>query len=188
MAVGSFVTAYFWWTVDWWHPATITHTRVGIEDLLLGFFVGGIMAGLFHVVFKKHLTKIRHRHAVAALVLIFAFLAGMSLLVHSGLSSFWASTDVMMVWVLLMLVDRPDLVRSSLLSGILAVLASLPAYLIAISFGHSMIRQVYDFAHLSGYAVIGIPIEEFVFWFLAGCVWGSFYEWCRGFRFVRDRA
>ena len=37
IAIVSFLTSLFLFTVDWWHPETITGTRVGIEDLLLGF-------------------------------------------------------------------------------------------------------------------------------------------------------
>mgnify|MGYP007100182178 CR=1 FL=1 len=44
IGVLSFVSGYHWWTVDWWRPATITGTRVGIEDFLIGFGSGGIMA------------------------------------------------------------------------------------------------------------------------------------------------
>jgi hypothetical protein len=41
----SVVTGYYWWTVDWWKPPTLTHTIVGVEDLVMGFSAGGIMAG-----------------------------------------------------------------------------------------------------------------------------------------------
>ena len=26
---------------DWWHPLTITGTKIGLEDFLFGFWVGG---------------------------------------------------------------------------------------------------------------------------------------------------
>ncbi len=29
-------------TVDWWKPLTITNTLIGIEDFLIGFFIGGV--------------------------------------------------------------------------------------------------------------------------------------------------
>ena len=41
------------WTVDWWQPETVTGTRAGIEDAILGFTNGGLGAVLYEVVFKK---------------------------------------------------------------------------------------------------------------------------------------
>ena len=40
LGVVSVVSSYIWWTNDWWRPETITGTRVGIEDFILGFFPG----------------------------------------------------------------------------------------------------------------------------------------------------
>ncbi len=188
MAIASVLTAYWWWTLDWWHPVTITHTRVGIEDVLLGFFSGGIMAAAYHVLFREHLKKIRHEHAILARGSVLVFLALVGLLFHFGVTSFWASTYVMMVGIAVMIIDRPDLAPSALVSGALMVLCSVPGYAIALSYGHDAISQIYDFRYLSGNLICGIPIEEFVFWFLAGAIWGSFYEWMKGFRFVRDKA
>ena len=34
-------SAYFWWSIDWWHPQEILGTRAGIEDFLIGFTGGG---------------------------------------------------------------------------------------------------------------------------------------------------
>ena len=188
MAAASFITAYFWWTIDWWHPLTITHTRVGIEDLLLGFFSGGIMASVFHVFFREHLRKIKHKHqklVQGGAVVMFAIMA---LLVHFGFTSFWASTYCMMIWLTIMLLYRPDLFRCSFISGLLMVICSIPGYAVALSYGHDAIRHIYDFRYLSGFLIGGIPIEEFVFWFLAGAIWGSTYEWMKGFRFKPDSA
>jgi hypothetical protein len=39
------------------------------------------------------------------------------------------------------------------------------------------IAQTYYFNHLSGILILGIPIEEVIFWFLAGVVFGPFYEY-----------
>ena len=62
----SVVTAYLWWTIDWWHPATLTGTRVGIEDFFTGFGAGPVMAVVYQVFFKKKIvgqaTKFPLRH------------------------------------------------------------------------------------------------------------------------------
>jgi hypothetical protein len=59
IGVLSVVTGYVWWTVDWWKPPTITRTIVGVEDLVMGFAAGGIMAGAYEVLFRRHLYHMR---------------------------------------------------------------------------------------------------------------------------------
>ena len=44
VAAMGLISNYFWWTEDWWRPLTITATRIGIEDIVLGFSTGGIAA------------------------------------------------------------------------------------------------------------------------------------------------
>src|SRR3989344_9364457 len=53
----SAATSYYWWTVDWWQPLTITGTRVGIEDFILGFASGGIMVTIYETVFRRSVYK-----------------------------------------------------------------------------------------------------------------------------------
>lgn len=60
-AVGMLVTQYFW-TVDWWRPLTITNTRIGIEDALLGFNNAGIAAVLYEELFRKRFYKRTKTH------------------------------------------------------------------------------------------------------------------------------
>src|SRR5688572_32751862 len=57
VAVSGLIAEGLWWTVDWWHPPTITGTRVGIEDFLLGFTNGGVAAVLYETIFRKRLAK-----------------------------------------------------------------------------------------------------------------------------------
>jgi hypothetical protein len=63
IGVLSVLTGYVWWTVDWWKPPTITHTIVGVEDLVMGFAAGGIMAAAYEVLFRRHLYHVRGKAA-----------------------------------------------------------------------------------------------------------------------------
>ncbi|MEI6849786.1 MAG: hypothetical protein WCK29_01990, partial [archaeon] len=40
---------------DWWQPLTLTHTSIGIEDFLIGFFIGGVASVIYEELFKKKL-------------------------------------------------------------------------------------------------------------------------------------
>lgn len=38
---------------DWWHPLTITNTRVGIEDFMFGFLIAGMASVVYEAIFRK---------------------------------------------------------------------------------------------------------------------------------------
>ncbi len=40
---------------DWWQPLTITGTRIGIEDFLFGFLIGGIISIIYEHLFQKRI-------------------------------------------------------------------------------------------------------------------------------------
>lgn len=185
IGVLSVVTAHYWWTVDWWHPPTITGTRVGVEDFLAGFGSGGIMAVAYEVLFRKRHYRMRrlcfHCPGPLTLLLLLAFL--MSWLVWgSGVTSFWGSTIAMSSVAALLFYFRRDLFINGILSGLLMAIIALPSYFLIMTVAPSWIGSVYDFNFLSGKLLLGIPVEEFVFWFLAGMVFGPFYEYWQGER------
>lgn len=43
--LGTVVTLIY--LMDWWHPLTITGTRIGIEDFIFGFSTAGIAAVVY---------------------------------------------------------------------------------------------------------------------------------------------
>lgn len=178
----SVVTAYYWWTQDWWHPQTITGTKVGVEDFLMGFASGGIMAVIYEVVFKKQLYKRpKQQHRSGGLTVLFALAFFTSWFFWGiGLTSFWASAVAMICSSLLLYYLRKDLFIDSVASGVLMLLLALPFYFSIIFFVPGWINATYNFDHLSGVLVAGIPIEELIFWFLAGLVFGPFYEYWKG--------
>ena len=184
LLIGAFsvVTAYYWWTYDWWHPPTITGTRVGIEDFLMGFTSGGIMAVAYEVLFKKKYYKRKaHHHCPGGLTILFMLGFFTSWLVWGvGLTSFWASSLAMLIAAGFFFCYRKDLFLNGLLSGVLMAVISFAFYFTIMLISPDWIGITYSFEHLSGLFIVGIPIEEIIFWFLAGVVFGPFYEYWQG--------
>ena len=179
----SAATSYYWWTVDWWQPLTITGTRVGIEDFILGFASGGIMVTIYETVFRRSVYKRKlHHHISGGLTILFLLAqTTMWLFYVIGLTSFWASTVAMLLAASVMIYIRRDLIACSLLSGVLMVVSSIPVYLIIIFISPEWLDHTY-LSGLSGIRIENIPIEEFIFWFLSGLVFGPFYEYWQGER------
>ena len=183
VGVLSLVTSYYWWTIDWWRPLTITATRIGIEDFVMGFTTGGIMASIYEAVFRRGLYKRKlHHHVSGALTLLFLLAqTTMWLFWGVGLTSFWASTIAMVIVALVMIFTRKDLLKSSIITGVLMVFISALFYYTILLLSPEWINHTYLLG-LSGIRITGVPIEEYVFWFLSGIVFGSLYEYWQGER------
>lgn len=178
IGVMSVVTSYYWWTLDWWRPLTITGTRVGIEDFITGFVSGGIMAAIYEVVFRRGLYRRRpEQHYPGATSIGLLLILLMTFLLSYGTTTFWAATISMLVAATIMMCFRPDLFLSGLISGALILLISMPVYYLIMFISPHWIDQTYLWQTLSQIRITGIPIEELVFWFLAGLVFGPFYEY-----------
>ena len=181
----SVATSYYWWTTDWWHPLTITATKVGIEDFLTGFGSGGIMAVAYEVILKQRYSK-RHAqsHGMYDFFLILFILAQVTswLFYGVGLTSFYASAIAMLSVAFLMFFIRRDLIVNGVLSGFLTVLISTVSYGTIFLVSTNWVDSTYYFNTLSGIRVAGVPVEEFIFWFLSGLVFGPFYEFWTGLR------
>ncbi len=180
----SVATSYYWWTQDWWHPLTITGTRVGIEDFLTGFGSGGIMAVAYEGIFKRKYfrRKLRNHHPGAATLLLLMAFSTAWLFWGVGITSFWASVVSLLLIAGIMFFYRRDLFANGVASGLIVmVIATLPYYAIQF-FSPDWVSATYHYEKLSGVHITGIPIEELVFWFLAGLVFGPFYEYWQGQR------
>lgn len=183
IGIVSVLTSYFWWTVDWWRPLTMTSTKVGIEDFIMGFTTGGIMATIYEVVFKRGLYKRKlHHHISGGLTILFLLSQTTMLLFWGiGLTSFWASTIAMFLVAVIMLFVRRDLLFNSFLSGVLMASISALFYGVILLISPEWINHTY-LSGLSGISAFGVPIEEFIFWFMSGLVFGPFYEYWQGER------
>ncbi len=180
----SVATGYFWWTHDWWRPLTITGTRVGIEDFLVGFAGGGVMAVIYEELFRKRLYKRESNQHHPGGFTILLLLAQITSILIWGLhfSSFWASTIAMIFIAAVMFYYRRDLIIAGFLTGICMFFVSIVFYSSILFFYPSWARETYLFSHLSGITFLTYPVEEYIFWFLAGFMWGPFYEYWQGER------
>ncbi|MFA6300902.1 MAG: lycopene cyclase domain-containing protein [Candidatus Paceibacterota bacterium] len=183
IGIVSLLTSYYWWTIDWWRPINITGTKIGIEDFIMGFTSGGIMATIYEIVFKRGFYRRKlHHHLGGGLMILFLLAqTTMFLFWGVGLTSFWSGMVAMLLVAVVMLFMRKDLIMNALISGILMDAISVLFYLVIIIISPQWLNQTY-LSGLGGARLVGVPIEEFVFWFMSGLVFGPFYEYWQGER------
>ena len=179
------------YTVDWWQPLTITGTRLGIEDIIFAFSVAGISAAIYGVVFKKRiLVKFaagrekfaRNVNVLFVCMLPLALMLGLFYVV--GLNSFYSTVVAVTIPILIIWYERRDLIVNSIASGVLLALVSLLAFWIPELITPGWVNAFWNFDLFPKIIVLGAPLHDLIWFFLAGAFAGPLYEYWKSGREV----
>lgn len=160
---------YFFWTKDWWHPATITNTKLGIEDVLLSASNGGFVFALYFTFFRnqKIISKNVNIKKSSFILILNLFLLSF-LFWGIKLSSFYATTTCFLLTCTILFYKKPTVIIPSLFTGAVMVFSYIPVYLILITTVPELIIRIWYMQNLSGVLFLGIPIEDIVFYSVGG--------------------
>jgi hypothetical protein len=183
---------YFWWTVDWWHPQTLTGTRLGIEDIFLSFSLPGISILIYKFVFKKDLDEkfeLNKKTFLAAtfklIPIVFFSLGTTAILFYIfHVPSFFSSSAGMLIAGLYILYFRRDLYPTLFWSALLMVLVSLPIYFLWQAATPDIIEKFWNLPQMTGAGIFHIPIEDVIWFALVGFCMGGLVEYAFGYRLV----
>lgn len=192
MGIGV-VAEYLWWTRDWWHPATMTGTLVGLEDLIMSFTHIAIPALLYKLFFRRDasgrfdFSLKMIRLGVKRLIPLFlvSFVPTAILFYVFGLHSFVSTVIGMFLAGVYILARRKDLLGAALWSALLMVLIALPIYWIGLVVAPDAIDAFWNFSQITGIRLLGIPLEDIVWYALLGFFMGGIFEYLFDFRLVR---
>lgn len=168
---------------DWWQPITITHTKIGPEDFLIGFAIGGIAAVIYEEIYKKHLSKRKIRLSFCPHPVLFLILSPLVFLIlffFFHISSFYSSVITFLSFTFWMLFKRKDLISDSIVSGILMLILGIGTYFLLFLVDNNFIKE-YWYLKKSWYSTLffGIPLAEYIWYFLAGAFIGPLYEFVK---------
>lgn len=180
-ALVSILGSYFFWTIDWWQPLTVSGHKVGIEDLILGFLQGGVVTVFISYHYHKY-TKYEKNDLSSVIKAIFVIIFFMFILTALlfwgvGTSSFWATTSVMIIFITLIDISKNKYFNYSIYCAFLCVFMTIFWYALFRIISPVAISHTYSNSLLSGIRLFNIPIEEFVFFFLFGAMIGPFWDW-----------
>lgn len=171
---------------DWWHPITITGTPIGLEDFMIGFVIAGIAAVIYEEICQKHLIRIKKRGVAPSnpsLFLLLFPLLYMTLFFLLDLGSAYSAIFTYLPFIIYMLYTRKDLLLDSLISGLLMLVVGTSIYFLLFTVHPTYIN---DFWYLPDYwyssLLWGIPIGEYLWFFLTGAYIGPLYEYMRKLR------
>ncbi|NOY05682.1 MAG: hypothetical protein GXO82_03470 [Chlorobi bacterium] len=171
---------------EYWHPPSLFdlahRTGFDIESLIFCFGIGGLGIVLYDLVFKVDHEKMsvaerhHHRHRFHIWTLVSPVIIFPVLYFTTDWNPIYVSTLTMFVAGLSALWCRPDLKVKIWVGGLLFTLFY-AVYFIPLSLlAPGYVEQVWTLSAISGYEIVGIPIEELLFAFTFGMLWSSYYE------------
>lgn len=186
--------AYFWWSDDWWHPQTITRTRIGIEDMFMCISHLGIGVFGYIFIFRKSVCPVFEIklntifHLLKRFSLWFSLSFGLTwiMIAFFQLNSIISTIIGMVVAVVYILIKRKDLLASMFWSGIIFSSLSLPVYIVANILFSNAIHSIWYIKNLTGIMIIGIPIEDVVWYWLLGFFLGGAYPYLTKSSYVKN--
>ncbi len=168
MVLGYFVEQMHF--TDWWQPNFVFNTPITFEDMMFGFGFGGVVYA-FNNIFSRHLS-ITPNFAFSLVIKI--FLVSISLVSLFGLfyilhvHSFLSSVFTLCIPIVIVAVYDRRLLLPSILVGVAVTIIATLGYLLVLYMNPHFVGETYLLSQLTGILVLGVPIEEFVWFFFAG--------------------
>jgi len=169
----------------YWNPPSLfdlaQRTGFDIESLIFCFAIGGIGAVMYNAFTNRGLGKVscteRHsgRHRWHRLAISAPFLT-FPLLYFLPWNPIYPGIVSMAIGGAANVLCRPDLLRNTLIGGVLFLMLYAAFMLLLTLFEPGYIKAVWNLPALSGVRLGSIPLEEFGFGFAFGLYWAGIYE------------
>jgi hypothetical protein len=174
------------WTRDWWHPVTVTGTTIGLEDVIYSIGNGGYMAALYAAIFAREPVADQPRLSWLARVAPLAALAllPVGLVYGLGVHSFTATAIGTLIGLGCIVLVRHDLARVAVVSGLLGTAIAIPVYLATEAIFPGWIAATWEESRLSGAFLLGIPIEDLLWYLYTAAFWSVYYKYAAGVRLI----
>ena len=170
---------------EYWNPPSLfdlaQRTGFDIESLVFCFAIGGIGAVMYNALANRALFVVPHaerhngRHRWHRLAIALPFLVFPALYflpwnpIYPGIVS-------LAIGGVANVLCRPDLLRNTLVGGMLFLLLYAIFMLLLVIFAPGYIERVWNLPDISGVLLGSIPLEELAFGFAFGLYWAGIYE------------
>jgi len=165
----------FWFLKDYWRRSTITGYPISVEDAIFAFGIGGIGYSIYKVLFNMSVPE-GHKQPRGWLVIAFLIIIILPLFILTdvlGINSIFSSTFSLLLIAVLTWILRPDLLKPSIVSGILVLVLFFLVYKAMQVIFPSAIEYWCMGCNPTGLRISGINIEELLWdfsWGLAGSI------------------
>ncbi len=172
-------------TPSYWTPITVFNIPVGIEGFLFTFFIAGIAAVVYEIVFRKDYDG-KHIHFS-----LFMALAIPALL--SGFAVYFLSLNIIYLFIigfvlmaLTELISRRDLLLNSVFSSVLFSVIYIAAFTTWLYLSPES-ASWWNVENLSNIRLGVVPVEEILFCVSLGLFVGPLYEYLTAGKLIPHR-
>jgi hypothetical protein len=177
--VGSLAifTDFIWFLKDYWYPLKYISTINLIwQDFFLGFFLGGAISVAQEFFLKKEVKaeKLNIKAAILLLLIILSPFFIFTTIFH--ITSIYSSIIGLILSLIIILINRKDLIVNSIISGLTSLIIAV--------IGYSIFRLIYPhifndwwvLKNISGVFILQIPLEELLWFMSFGMITGTLYK------------
>jgi hypothetical protein len=181
-AVSALFFEFFWFFKDYWRPLKYVSVFSFIwQESLFALLIGGIAVGVPKLVLKTRRSACGFSFVnfiLPGAILILSFVFVSTIL---GFNSLYACYCAFGFVCALIFFKKPDLIKISLISGAATFFIAVSGYQILLKIYPALISDWWMLENISGILFIGIPLEEYVWFFLYGAACGPLYDfWMSG--------
>ena len=171
---------------DWWSPVTLNGSAFSLEIFVAAFGICGTASVLHKALLRKApsppsrdlITGAGLKRVVILIAPLYLFFFGGSFWL--GLNSFVVTIIVLLVPTLLFWWQDRRLISGSLVNGVMLLLVATIIYSILEFLTPGWIEAFYHFRNTPHIVVLNMPIDDAVWYFLAGAFFAAFLPWWQG--------
>ncbi|OGY26709.1 MAG: hypothetical protein A2Z11_04300 [Candidatus Woykebacteria bacterium RBG_16_43_9] len=185
LLIAPFAIFDLWFVPEYWNPKTLFNWPIGVEGFAFAFASGGIAAVLYEEIARKgFFTQGRQNTPlIQRLLLILGPLLVVALIIFTNLNLIYALSLGLGLGVVIIAAVRRDLLSDVFFSGFFFGLLYLGIFILLLKFfPDTLIVNRYNFANLSGFNILEVPIEEFIWAVATGAFVGPLYEFLVGLK------
>ncbi len=181
---------------EYWFPPTLfdmaIRTGFDLESLIFSFAVGGLASSFYEIWHKSNLEhappcfKNNRHHRFHSLALASPLLVFPPLFVFTTLNPIYSASIAMLVGGVAAGLCRPDL-WSRIIYSAIVFLGFYFVFFATMSWVHPLyVAMFWNMAEITGFLVLGVPIEELMFGVTFGMMWGGLYEHLGWYRIQKN--
>jgi hypothetical protein len=173
--------AELWYFQDYWHPLAVVGTMPFVEDALFGFSVSGISVAIYNVIFNQKNNQeiqVRRKNFIyTSIILSVLFLIVFATILK--INSIFVSAFTFVLFTVYILIQRPILMKRSLVSGFALMIVAFLIYCPLFTFWVPDYWQKYWLLAKTPYGItfLRIPLTELLWYFTWGCFAGAGYTY-----------
>lgn len=171
---------------DYWIPPSILNTEYAyFEDIIMGAMIISVVATIYETVFNLKLIPYKRDKKIKYIFYLMFIASFVLVYVFTGLleiNSIFVYSSIFILYGIIMIYIRPDLIKESLISGFLSWLIQLIIYVPLFTFFAPNFWKKYYLLANTKYDItfLNIPITEMVYFITIGFTVGVFYEFVAG--------